>query len=127
MILSVGTDLAEVERIQGACERFGERFLRRVYTPGELAYAQRKANQHERLAARFAAKEAGMKALGTGLRRGVTWQDFEVKNASSGKPELLLHGRAAEIAEQQKVKRIHLSMTHTQGMAMAVVIFEGEV
>ncbi len=123
MIAGVGTDLAEVDRIQAAIERFGERFLRRIYTPGEIAYVQRKANRFERYAARFAAKEAGMKALGTGAV-GVRWQDFEVANLPSGKPTLRLHGRAAAVAERMGVREIQLSLTHTRAMAMAVVILE---
>ena len=78
MIVGTGVDIAEVERIQAAVERFGDRFLRRVFTPAEVRYCMAKPNSAERLAARFAAKEAGMKAIGTGLRYGVTWQDVEV-------------------------------------------------
>ena len=123
MIVGLGTDLAEVDRIQKAIERYGDRFLRRIYTPGEIAYVSRKANKYERYAARFAAKEAGMKALGTGAV-GVRWQDFEVANQKSGKPDLLLHGRAAAVAERLGVKAIALSLTHTKAMAMAVVVVE---
>ncbi|MEP7362422.1 MAG: holo-[acyl-carrier-protein] synthase [Acidobacteriota bacterium] len=124
MILGTGVDLAEVDRIQHSVERYGERFLNRVYTPGEIAYVQRKANKYERYAARFAAKEAGMKAIGTGWRRGVRWQDFEVANLPSGKPTLRLHGVAAQVAEKLGVKSISLSMTHTAQQAMAFVILE---
>lgn len=125
MILGTGIDLAEVARIREAVERYGRRFLERVFTPGEIAYVERKANRYERYAARFAAKEAGMKALGTGWRRGVRWQDFEVRNQASGRPALLLHGVAAEYARQLGVERIHLSLTHTETMAQAFVILEG--
>ena len=124
MIVGIGTDLAEVDRIRKSMDRYGDRFLKRVYTDAEIAYASRKANQAERFAARFAAKEAGMKALGTGLRRGVTWKDFEVINESSGRPALRLSGVAQQIAGRMKVGRISLSLTHTAEMAMAVVIFE---
>ncbi|MEZ5353780.1 MAG: holo-[acyl-carrier-protein] synthase [Bryobacteraceae bacterium] len=124
MIVGTGVDLAEVPRIQSAIERNGERFLRRIYTPGEIAYVERKANRFERYAARFAAKEAGMKAIGTGWRRGVTFQDFEVTNLPSGRPSLLLHGRAAEIAAGLGVRNISLSMTHTTQNGMAFVILE---
>jgi holo-[acyl-carrier protein] synthase len=124
VILSIGTDLAEVLRIQDAHTRFGERFLQRVFTPGEIAYSLRKANKHERLAARFAAKEALMKAIGTGLTRGVSWQDIEVVNLPSGKPTLRLTGQAALHAERLGARQIHLSLTHTATMAMAVVILE---
>ncbi|MCC6859033.1 MAG: holo-[acyl-carrier-protein] synthase [Bryobacterales bacterium] len=125
MILGAGVDLAEVDRIRCAVSRFGERFLRRIYTPLEIAYVERKANRFERYAARFAAKEAGMKAMGTGWRRGVTWQDFEVANLPSGRPTLRLRGRAAEIAAGMGVKAISLSLTHTSGLGMAHVILEG--
>lgn len=125
MILGTGTDLAEVDRIREAIERYGDRFLARVFTGTEIAYASRKANRDERLAARFAAKEAGMKALGTGWRGGVTWKDFEVVNLPSGRPTLRLHGVAAEIAARIGVKSIQLSMTHTARDAMAFVLFEG--
>lgn len=125
MILGTGIDLAEVDRIREAVEKYGRRFLERIFTPGEIAYVEGKANRHERYAARFAAKEAGMKAIGTGWRRGVRWQDFEVRNQRGGRPELLLYGAAAEVARQMGVERIHLSLTHTAGMAQAFVILEG--
>jgi holo-[acyl-carrier protein] synthase len=125
VIVGIGTDLAEVHRIREAIERHGQRFIERIFTPAEIAYVERKANRFERYAARFAAKEAGMKAIGTGWRRGVRWQDFEVKNLPSGKPTLALHGVAAEIAEKSGVRNVALSLTHTTEQAMAVVILEG--
>ena len=124
MIVGTGVDLAEVPRIRASIERYGEKFIRRIYTPAEIAYVERKANKYERYAARFAAKEAGMKAIGTGWRHGVTWQDFEVANLPSGKPTLLLHGVAAGFAEKLGVKHISLSITHTAGLGMAHVILE---
>ena len=124
MIVGTGVDLAEVPRIQASIERFGEKFIRRIYTPKEIAYVERKANKFERYAARFAAKEAGMKAIGTGWRRGVTWQDFEVANLPSGKPTLLLHGVAAKFAMKLGVKNVSLSLTHTRELGMAHVILE---
>ncbi|MGA2596271.1 MAG: holo-ACP synthase [Bryobacteraceae bacterium] len=124
MIVGIGTDLAEVDRIRAAIERHGRRFIDRVYTPSEIAYVERKANRYERYAARFAAKEAGMKAIGTGWRRGVRWQDFEVANLPSGKPVLTFHGVAAEFAKHLSVTNISLSLTHTAIQAMAVVILE---
>jgi len=125
MIVGSGVDLAEVSRIKEAIGRHGERFIKRVYTDGEIAYVDRKANRFERYAARFAAKEAGMKALGTGWRRGVQWKDFEVANLSSGRPTLVLHGVARTIAEALGVKQITLTLTHTSETGMALVIFEG--
>jgi holo-[acyl-carrier protein] synthase len=124
MIVGTGIDLAEVSRIRASFERFGDRFKHRVFTLAEIAYVERKANRFERYAARFAAKEAGMKAIGTGWKRGVTWQDFEVTNLPSGKPTLRFHGVAARVAEALRVKNISLSMTHTAQTAMAQVILE---
>lgn len=124
MIVGTGVDLAEVGRIREAIEQYGARFVERVFTPAEVAYVERKANRYERYAARFAAKEAGMKAIGTGWRRGVKWQDFEVTNMRSGKPALCLHGEAAAIAERLGVKSVSLSITHTAETAMAIVILE---
>jgi holo-[acyl-carrier protein] synthase len=124
LILGTGVDLAEVPRIKASIERFGQRFIQRIYTPGEIAYVERKANRFERYAARFAAKEAGMKALGTGMRGGVRWKDLEVVNLPSGRPTLRLHGTTLAIAEHAGVRKINLSMTHTSEMALAFVIFE---
>ena len=124
MILGIGTDLAEVSRIRKSVERYGERFLSRVYTAKERAYASTKANSAERFAARFAAKEAAMKAIGTGWRRGVTWKDFEVVNERTGRPTLSLSGVAREIANRMGVRNISISLTHTTEIAFAVVILE---
>ena len=125
MIIGNGIDLCEVSRIRQSIERFGEKFTHRVFTPKEIAYVERKANKFERYAARFAAKEAGMKAIGTGWRHGIRWQDFEVTNLASGKPTLAFHGVAAEVARRLGVKNVSLSMTHTSDMAMAMLILEG--
>ena len=125
MILGTGIDLAEVDRIQASIERYGDRFVQRIYTPLEIAYVQRKANKYERYAARFAAKEAGMKAIGTGWRHGVRWQDFEVTNLKSGRPTLTFHGVAAEFARKLGVQQVHLSLTHTAQFGQAFVILEG--
>jgi holo-[acyl-carrier protein] synthase len=125
MILGTGVDLVEVGRIRDAIERHGDRFVRRIYTEAEIAYVERKANRFERYAGRFAAKEAGMKAIGTGWKRGVRWQDFEVSNLPSGRPTLRLHGEAARIAEKMAVKTVSLSITHTAELGMAHVILEG--
>lgn len=125
MILGMGTDLAEIVRVQRSIDRFGERFLERVYTPGEIAYCMTKKGFAESFAARFAAKEAGAKALGTGISYGVSWKEFEVTRARSGRPSLVLHGRAAELAAQMGVVQICLSLTHTRDLAMAMVVMEG--
>src|SRR6266853_176432 len=119
----MGVDIAEVERIQGAIERHGETFVRRIYT--EREYCERFKNKYERYAGRFAAKEAAMKALGTGWRRGVRWVDLEVVRETSGRPTLAISGEAEKIAKQIGVKSVALSITHTESQALAQVIFEG--
>jgi holo-[acyl-carrier protein] synthase len=124
VIIGTGIDLAEVPRIRAAIERFGARFVERIYTPREIAYVQRKANKYERFAARFAAKEAGMKAIGTGWRGGVTWHDFEVTNLPTGKPTLAFRGKAAAVAAHLGVRNVSLSLTHTSDQGMAFVILE---
>lgn len=120
----MGVDITEVDRIQAAIERHGEAFLRRVFTAEERAYCEQFKKKYERYAGRFAAKEAAMKALGTGWRRGVRWADLEVVREKSGRPALALAGEAAKIAEQLGVKHIALSITHTESQALAQVIFE---
>ena len=127
MILGTGIDIAEVPRIRQSIMRFGDRFLRRIYTAGEIRYCDSKANRVERYAARFAAKEAGMKAIGTGWKRGVRWHDFEVVNLPSGRPTLKLHGVAADVANQLGVTAIQLSITHTSELGMAHVILESNL
>jgi holo-[acyl-carrier protein] synthase len=124
VIVGIGIDVAEVDRVRAAIERYGLRFLERIYTAAEIAYAERKANRYERYAARFAAKEAAMKAIGTGWRRGVRWKDFEVANLPSGRPTLQLHGTAATIAASMQVRHIALSLTHTALQGVAIVILE---
>jgi holo-[acyl-carrier protein] synthase len=124
MVLGVGTDLIETRRVRESIDRFGERFLERIFTAGEIAYCTRKKNAAESFAARFAAKEAGAKALGTGISRGVSWKEFEVKREVSGRPTLHLSGRAAELAGEMGVRRVQLSLTHSRELAMAVVVTE---
>lgn len=124
MIIGIGTDLIEIERIERSYKRFGQSFLDRVYTPAEVEYCMRKKNYAESLAARFAAKEAGAKALGTGISHGVSWREFEVRRQRSGKPELHLSGRAAQIAEKLGIRRISLSVSHSRTMSIAVVVAE---
>jgi holo-[acyl-carrier protein] synthase len=124
MVIGLGTDLIEIERIERSVERFGERFLERVFTSGEIAYCYAKKASAESLAARFAAKEAGAKALGTGISRGVSWKEFEVRRQPGQRPELHLSGRAAEIAAALGVRRLSLSLTHSRAMSMAVVVAE---
>lgn len=124
MIVGTGIDIAEVPRIRQAIERFGARFLERVFTVGETRYCDSKANRFERYAARFAAKEAAMKALGTGWNHGVRWRDCEVVRLPGGRPTMFFHGRAAEFAAKLGVKNIALSLSHTEEQAIAQVILE---
>jgi holo-[acyl-carrier protein] synthase len=124
MIVGSGIDLAEIDRIQRSVDRFGRRFLDRVYTATEQAYCLRKRNSAESLAARFAAKEAGAKALGTGIGYGVNWLEIEVVREPSGRPTLRFHGRAAQVAAALGVARAALSITHTRDLAMASVVLE---
>lgn len=124
MIVGTGIDIAEVPRIRKSIERFGERFLHRVFTEGEMRYCDSKANRAERYAARFAAKEAAMKALGTGWNHGVRWRDCEVTRMPGGRPTMQFHGRAAEFAAKLGVRNASLSISHTQEQAIAQVILE---
>jgi len=124
MILGSGIDLVEIARIQQCIDRYGSRFLDRVYTGAEQAYCRRKRASAESFAARFAAKEAGAKALGTGISQGVSWLEIEVVRQPSGRPSLQLHGRAAEIAARLGVVHAALSITHTAEVAMASVVLE---
>jgi holo-[acyl-carrier protein] synthase len=124
MVIGLGTDLIEIVRIERSVARFGERFLARVFTPGEIAYCQAKKGAAESFAARFAAKEAAAKALGTGISRGVSWKEFEVRRRPGQRPELHLSGRALEIARELGAKRFSLSLTHSREMSMAVVVAE---
>jgi holo-[acyl-carrier protein] synthase len=126
MIVGTGVDITEVDRIEAAVKRFGDRFLKRVFTPAEVSYCMGKPNAAERLAARFAAKEAGMKAIGTGLRGGVTWQDVEVLRMPGQRPLLKFSGKAAEFAARLGCKRTHLSLSHTADQAIAHVILESD-
>lgn len=125
MILGVGVDIEEVERLKATIERHGRRFLERVFTSGEIAYVERAANRFERYAVRFAAKEAGMKAIGTGWAGGVRWADFEIVNSESGRPEMKLSGKAAEIAARLGCRTVHVSLSHTKRMAIAQVVLDG--
>src|SRR5215469_3557077 len=125
MIVGMGIDIAEVGRIRAVIQTQGERFLRRVYTSEEAAYCEQFKNKFEHYAGRFAAKEAAMKALGTGWSRGVRWVDVEIVRQRGGRPFVLVRGEAKKIADRMGVKNIALSITHTAEQAFAEVIFEG--
>lgn len=126
MILGIGNDLVEISRVSESMMRFGDRFLSRVFTAREIEYCQRKAHHAaESFAARFCAKEAAAKALGTGIAGGITWHDFEVVGADGQRPLLCLTGHAAERAEALGMQRAHLSLSHSRDLAMATVVLEG--
>jgi holo-[acyl-carrier protein] synthase len=124
MIVGSGIDLAEIGRIQQSIDRYGSRFLNRIFTAAEQAYCLRKRNSAESFAARFAAKEAGAKALGTGISQGVSWLEIEVVRERGGRPTLKLYGRAAQFADRLGVAHMALSITHTADLAMASVVLE---
>ncbi len=117
-----GIDLVECDRLKQAVDRHGEHFLRRVFTAGELAYCRGRKREIEHLAGRFAAKEAVLKALGTGWVSGISWTDVEVCNDAAGRPHVNLSGRCRELAETLGVDEILISISHTNAMAMASVI-----
>jgi holo-[acyl-carrier protein] synthase len=127
MIVGIGIDTIQIARIRASIERYGEHFLNRIFTAEEQAYCLRKQKKAaESFAARFAAKEASAKALGTGISRGVSWLEIEVSRLPGQRPELKLHGRAAERAKELGVTHVALSLTHTQTEAMATVLMEAE-
>jgi holo-[acyl-carrier protein] synthase len=125
MIVGTGVDLERVDRIRAAIERHGKRFLDRVFTAGEIAYVEARIRRWESYAARFAAKEAAMKALGTGWAHGVRWVDVEIVREEGGRPELRFHGKAAEIAAKLGCRSTNVSLSHTSDNAIAQVILEG--
>ena len=127
MIFGIGNDLAEVDRIQIALERprTGRRFRDRVYTPDEQAYCERRGKaRYQSYAARFAAKEATMKALGRGWGRYIGWLDVEVVRPRGARPEIVLHGKAKEYAATNGIHQFHVALTHTAALAEALVIAE---
>jgi holo-[acyl-carrier protein] synthase len=126
VILGIGVDLVHIPRIRQAIERWQERFLDRVFTPDEVAYARRRRDPAEHLAARFAAKEATLKALGTGLSMGIRWREVEVRRARGERPRVALSGRLADVGAARGVRVLHLSLTHDGDYAMAQVLAEGD-
>jgi holo-[acyl-carrier protein] synthase len=125
VIVGVGIDLVEVERIAGALDRHGERFRRRVFTEAELAYCRGRKLETMHLAGRWAAKEAAAKALGTGVYGSLRFHDVEITNDERGKPVMTLSGDAARIAEEIGASRLHVSISHTRFHSTAVVVAEG--
>jgi holo-[acyl-carrier protein] synthase len=126
VVLGIGIDVVEIARVRRVMDRWQDRFLRRVFTDEELAYALGRHDPAEHLAARFAAKEATLKALGTGLSMGVRWREMEVRRARGQAPTLALSGRTAALGEARGVRRLHVSLSHDAGLAVAQVLAEGE-
>jgi holo-[acyl-carrier protein] synthase len=124
MLVGTGTDIIEIARIRQSIARFGHRFLARVFTPGEIAFCERKKNAAESYAARFAAKEAAAKALGTGIARGVSWLEIEVRRQPGERPTIHFAGRAAARAAAMDVAAASLSITHSRELALATVLLE---
>ncbi len=124
MIVGTGIDIIEVSRVAASIERFGRRFLERVFTTAEIRYCESKVNKMERYAARFAAKEAALKAIGSGWRRGVAWRDVEVGHEPGGRPTIMFSGRAAEFAARRGMRHAAVSVSHTREYAVAQVILE---
>ncbi len=126
MIYGIGTDLVQVSRIEEALERWGRRFQDKVFTPGEIRYCLGKRRPGPSFAARFAAKEAFVKALGIGMRRGVHWKNVEVTRGLLGRPVLSLNGPALELCHREQIKGLFLSLTHDRDYSGAVVVLEKE-
>lgn len=125
MIYGIGTDIIEVSRIHGVMEKdIG--FREKIFTAGEIAYCETKKFKYENYAARFSAKEAFMKAIGTGWRFGIRFADIEVEHDEFGKPLIRLYGKAEELAKMERISKIHVSLSHVKEMAIAVVTVETE-
>ena len=124
MIIGIGVDIVEIERFQKVIERLKDRFLLRVFTPGERNFCESHRDSIPHFAARFAAKEAVFKALGTGWAKGVTWLDVEILRERQDPPKIVLSGEALKLSEQKGVHNIHLSLSHTEHSAIAMVILE---
>lgn len=125
MIIGIGTDIVSIPRIEKAVERFGERFINKVFTDKEAIVCKVKKDQASHLAARFAAKEAVLKALGTGISNGIGFKDVEVARVQGKRPEIILHGIGKKVAESLGVKDIHISISHEADIALAFAVIEG--
>ena len=125
MIRGIGVDIVKVDRIEQAVERWGYRFLKRIFTAAEIERCQQRARPAQCLALRFAAKEAFAKALGLGMRKGLRWRDIEVVHDNFGKPDLLLHNQAQRLLEAVEASRTWLSLSDERESALAVVVLEG--
>ena len=125
MVVGIGIDVVEIERIRRLMDRWQDRFLQRVFTEAEIAYSLRRHDPAQHLAARFAAKEATLKALGTGLSMGVRWREMEIRRGRGEAPQLAVSGRTAELGHARGIRRLHVSLSHDAGLAVAQVLAEG--
>jgi holo-[acyl-carrier protein] synthase len=123
-VLGIGVDLVENARIQHSLDRFGERFLKRVFTAGEIEYSQSMKYPARHLAARFAAKEAVSKAFGTGIGKAMGWKDIDVRRKPSGEPFVILEGGAKNLADERGVSAVWITLSHTENHAMAMIVVE---
>ena len=124
MIIGIGIDLCDTERMRSMVDRYGDRFLRRLFTDEELRRCRNRRRLHECLAGRFAAKEAAVKALGTGLSHGIAWRDVELVGGEAQRPSIQFHRAARRVADYLRVETVHVSITHDGGAAAAVVVLE---
>ena len=124
MIIGLGSDLCNIERIQNSLDRFGEKFLRRVFTEGEIEYSMSMKFPARHLAARFAAKEAVSKAFGTGIGKAMGWRNIDIRKKKSGEPFLVFSGPAQELAAKRGVASALITLSHTDRHAMACVVLE---
>src|SRR5690242_11075126 len=124
-VIGIGVDLVECDRIERSLERFGEKFLRRVFTPAEIDYSMSMKFPARHLAARFAAKEAVSKAFGTGIGKSMGWRDIDVHKKESGEPFLLLHDGAKKLAEERGVRTALITLSHSDEHAVAMIVLEG--
>lgn len=124
MILGTGIDIIEVARVASSVERFGERFLKRILLPAEIAYCQRHREPAPHIAARFAAKEAISKAFGTGIGAFLGWHAMEIARRESGEPFVILHAEGQELMARRSAQRLHVSLSHTQNYATALAVLE---
>jgi holo-[acyl-carrier protein] synthase len=123
-VLGIGVDLVECARIQHSLDRFGDRFLHRVFTEGEIAYSKSMKFPARHLAARFAAKEALSKAFGTGIGSSMGWKDIDVRKKPSGEPFVILEGGAKHLASDRGVEKVLITLSHTDNHAMAMIVLE---
>lgn len=124
MIVGIGTDVIQVQRVRNAMERYGDRFLRRIFTELEIEYCSGRKNSALHYAGRFAAKESAFKAMGRGWGGDLGWKDIEISNEPSGAPRIHFHGKALELVQEKKVCRAYVSISHVEELATAIVVME---